>query len=200
MFSTPTGSESPELPSGCHPRSGVIPLRNKRLLVAIIVTFVLAAAVLPAFVAYRYTAPEQRGDFLRRPWRGWAFALAALTGPGSAQLKTSGMALRKAEWLFKGTAIDPQEVQLLFVPQDAPLTFSHSIGAREVVSTATPYYRFIWQVRGLVDTIPDSSRTIVALLDYETGRVLYDIRDDLLPSELAPEPSSRPTVGPSAVP
>ncbi len=200
MCSTPTGSESPELRSGCLPRSGVIPLRNKRLLAAIIVTLVLAAAVLPAFVAYRYTAPEQRGDFLRRPWRGWSFALAALTGPGSAQLKTSGMALRKAEWLFKGTAIDPQEVQLLFVPQDAPLTFSHNIGAREVVSTATPNYRFIWQVRGLVATIPDSSRTIVALLDYETGRVLYDVRDDLLPSELAPEPSPKPAVGPSAAP
>lgn len=167
-------------------------------MVAIIVAIVLLAGVLPAFVAYRYTAPEQRGEFLRRPWRGWVFAYAALAVPGDARLKTSGMALRKVDWLFRSTAIDPQEVQLLFTPQDTPLTFSHDIAARKVTSTVTPSYRFIWQVRGLIDTIPGSSRTIVALLDYETGRVLYDIREDLLPSELAPTPSPEPA--PSTTP
>jgi hypothetical protein len=174
--------------------------RNKRFLVAFVVIVALAAIVLPALVAYRYTAQEQRGAFVRRPWRGWAFAYAALTVPGDSQLKTSGMALRKAEWLFRGTVMDPQEVQLLFAPQDVPFTFGHDIGARTVTSTVTPSYRFIWQVRGSVATISDSSQIIVALLDYETGRVLYDARDDLLPSELAPSRAPSPAPDPTAVP
>jgi hypothetical protein len=174
--------------------------RNKRFLVAFIVIAVLAAIVLPALFAYRYTAQEQRGEFVRRPWRGWAFAYAALAVPGDSQLKTSGMALRKADWLFRGTAVDPQEVQLLFAPQGAPYTFDHAIAGRTITSTVTPSYRFIWLVRGPISTISGSSGTIVALLDYETGRVLYDVRDDLLPSELAPSPTASPAPDPSASP
>jgi len=60
-----------------------------------------------------------------------------------------------------------------------------------------PSYRFIWQVQGAIDTVSDRSDTLVALLDYDTGRVLYNVRDDLLPSELAPEPASPPQPEPS---
>jgi hypothetical protein len=174
--------------------------RSRRFLVVFVVIVAFAAIVLPALVAYRYTAQEQRSEFVRRPWRGWAFAYAALAVPGRSQLKTSGMALRKAEWLFKGTAVDPREVQLLFATQDVPFTFDHDIGARTVTSTVTPSYRFIWLVRGSIATISDSSKTIVALLDYETGRMLYDARDDLLPSELAPSRSPSASPDPTAVP
>jgi len=164
------------------------------------VAVVLAALVvflLPAFVAFRYTAPSQRADFIRRPWRGWSFAYAALAVPGDAELKTSGMALRKADWVFKGTVVDPREVQLLFVPQGRPYRFTHSIDGREVTSTVVPSYRFLWQVQGAIDTLSERSDTIVALLDYDTGRVIYDVRDDLLPSELTPEPTSSPQPEPS---
>ena len=97
---------------------------------AAIVVVVLVVFALPAFVAYRYTAPEQRSEFLTHPWRGWTFALAALAVPGDAELKTSGMALRKADWVFKGTAVDPREVQLLFVPEGKPYTFNNAIDGR----------------------------------------------------------------------
>ena len=167
--------------------------RNKRFFAAVVALVLVAVLVLPALVAYRYTAPEQRGDFLRRPWRAWAFAYAALAVPGDSELKTSGMALRKGEWLFRGTAIDPQEVQLVFTPEGVPYTFGHDIGARRLTSTVTPSYRFIWQVRGEVKTVPGSESAVVALLDYRTGRVLYDIRDDLLPVELSPSPAASPS-------
>jgi hypothetical protein len=62
----------------------------------------------------------------------------------------------------------------------------------------TPSYRFIWQVQGAVDTVSDKSDTIVAMLDYNTGRVLYDIRDDLTPAELSPQPSD--TASPTPAP
>jgi hypothetical protein len=175
----------------------MIRFRDKRFLAVAIVVAALVIFVLPAFVAFRYTAPEQRGQFLTRPWRGWSFAYAALAVPGNAELKTSGMALRKADWLFKGTAVDAREVQLLFVKRKQPYTFTHHIDGRTLTSTAVPNYRFIWQVEGTVDTVPDNGDTIVALLDYKSGRVLYDIRDDLTPAELAPQPGDTATPSPA---
>ena len=175
----------------------MIRFRDKRFLAVAIVVAALIVFVLPAFVAFRYTAPEQRGQFLTRPWRGWSFAYAALTVPASSELKTSGMALRKADWLYKGTAVDPREVQLLFVKGKQPYTFRHTIDGRTLTSSVVPSYRFIWQVQGAVDTVSDTTDTIVALLDYKSGRVLYDIRDDLTPAELAPQPGDSASPSPS---
>jgi len=170
----------------------LIRFASKKSLVAVIVVAALIVFLVPAFVAYRYTAPSERGQFITHPWRGWGFAWAALAVPGNAELKTSGMALRKADWLFKGTAVDPREVQLLFVPKGKPYTFTNAIDGRTVTNTVVPRYRFIWQVQGVVDTVSRRSDTTVALLDYATGAVLYDVRDDLRPADLVPEPTSTP--------
>ena len=170
----------------------MIRFANKKSLVAAIVVVALIVFLVPAFVAYRYTAPLQRGQFVTHPWRGWAFAWAALAVPGNAELKTSGMALRKADWLFKGTAVDPREVQLLFVPKGKPYTFTNSIDGRTVTNTVVPRYRFVWQVQGVVDTVSKRSDTVVALFDYATGAVLYDVRDNLRPADLVPEPTATP--------
>jgi hypothetical protein len=105
------------------------------------------------------------------------------------------MALRKADWVYKGTVVDPREVQLLFVQRKHPYTFEHSIDGRTMTTTVVPSYRFIWQVQGEVDTVSRETDTIVALLDYRTGRVLYDIRDDLTSSELAPGPGASASPG-----
>jgi hypothetical protein len=175
----------------------MIRFRDKRFLAVAIVVAALVVFVLPAFVAFRYTAPEQRGQFLTRPWRGWSFAYAALTVPAGSELKTSGMALRKADWLYKGTAVDPREVQLLFVKREQPYTFRQTFDGRMLTSTVVPGYRFIWQVQGAVDTVSDTADTIVALLDYKSGRVLYDIRDDLTPAELAPRQGDSASPSPS---
>jgi hypothetical protein len=176
----------------------MIRFRDKRFLAVAIVVAALIVFVLPAFVAYRYTAPQQRGQFLTRPWRGWSFAYTALAVPGGSELKTSGMALRKADWIYKGTAIDPREVQLLFVTSRQPYTFEHAIDGRSVTSTVVPTYRFIWQVQGAIATVSDNTDTLVALLDYRSGRVLYDVRDDLTSAELAPQ--SEATASPSPAP
>jgi hypothetical protein len=175
----------------------MVRFRDKRFLAVAIVVVALVIFALPAFVAFRYTAPEQRGRFLTQPWRGWSFAWAALSVPGSAELKTSGMALRKADWLYKGTVVDPREVQLLFVKRKEPFTFTHDIDGRTLTSTIVPSYRFIWQVQGEVGSVSDESDTIVALLDYNNGRVLYDIRDDLTPDELVPRPDDGASPSPA---
>jgi hypothetical protein len=153
-----------------------------------IIVIVIAAAVvfyLPSLVAYRYTASTQSADFLTHPWRSWSFIYTALTIPGDSKLKTSGQALRQADAVFAGTAIDPQEVRLLFLPADKPYTFTHALGDRTVRTTVTPSSRFVWQVTGNVDTVPGAHGVIIALLDYRTGKLLYDVRRDLQPGQVA---------------
>ena len=43
-----------------------------------------------------------------------------------------------------------------------------------------------------MDTVSRRADTIVALLDYATGGVLYDVRDDLRPADLVPESTGTP--------
>jgi hypothetical protein len=172
--------------------------RNRKLIAAGLVVMVVVVALLPALVAYRYTSPVQRGDFVTQPWKGWSFVAAALRVPGDSELKTSGEALRKADWLFKGTAVDPREVQLLFVTADEPYDFTQELGGRTVTAEVTPSYRFIWEVRGTVPAAgqaAESGSVVVALLDYQTGRLLYDVRRDL-PADALDTPGT-PTAAPS---
>jgi len=176
--------------------------RNTRLVAIGMVVVVVVVALLPALVAYRYTSPVQRGEFVTHPWRGWSFVAAALRVLGDSELKTSGEALRKADWIFKGTSVDPDEVQLLFVAADQPYDFTQKVRGASVNARVTPSYRFIWEVRG---TVPGAAgpqaepqRVVVALLDYETGRLLYDIRKDF-PVEVLEEPAP-PTPAPSPSP
>jgi hypothetical protein len=159
--------------------------------VAVLVAALLVA-LLPALVAYRYTSPVQRDEFVSHPWSGWSFVAAALRVPGDSELKTSGEALRKADWLFKDTAIDPQEVQLLFVTAEEPYHFTQEVAGVPAEADVTPSYRFIWEVRGTVPAAAGHAEAVVALLDYETGRLLYDVRRDLPESSLTTPASPSP--------
>ena len=179
--------------------------RNRRFWIIVILVAVVAVFYLPSLVAFRYTAAAQNTGFLTHPWRSWSFIVTALTVPGDSKLKTSGIALRAADRRFRGSSIDPHEVRLLFLPEGKPYTFTHTIGARTVTTTITPPYRFVWQVSGHIDTVggPD---TVVALLDYRTGKLLYDVRRDLPqgagvsePGSSSPgEPSPSATASPSS--
>ena len=170
--------------------------RNRRFWIIVVVVAVVAVFYLPSLVAFRYTAAAQNTGFLTHPWRSWSFIITALTVPGDSKLKTSGIALRAADRRFRGSSIDPHEVRLLFLPEHKPYTFTHTLGSRTLTTTITPPYRFVWQVSGHIDTVngPD---TIVALLDYRTGRLLYDVRHDLPPGPGTSEPASSSSSEPS---
>ena len=168
--------------------------RSRRFWVAVVVVAALIALYLPSLVAFRYTASPQSTSFLTHPWRSWSFVYTALTVPGDSQLKTSGIALRRADALFKGSQVDPGEVRLLFLPEGKPYTFTHAVGPRTVITTVTPPYRFVWQVTGRVDPY-EGTDTVVALLDYRSGDVLYDVRND--PGGAS---TSTPAASPAATP
>ena len=173
--------------------------RSKKFWVIIAVVTAVVIFLFPALIAFRYTAASQRNEFIRQPWRGWSFVVAALAVPPNSHLKTSGQALRRAVWMYKGSAVDPREIQLLFVSKRKPYTFTQQIAGHSVTRTVVPAYRFIWQIAGHVDTLPHSGNVIVGLLDYDTGRLLYDIRKDLsaelnlTPTGDAASPSSSPS-------
>lgn len=163
----------------------------------VLVIVVVAAIVfyLPSLVAYRYTAASQSRSFLTHPWRSWAFIYTALTVPGDSQLKTSGQALRSAISLFSGSSVDPNEVRLLFLPEGEPYTFTHDVGSQTVTTTVTPPYRFVWLVSGRIDTLDPDKTVTVALLDYASGDVLYDVRGDTPPGTDVPETTSPSPAG-----
>jgi hypothetical protein len=174
--------------------------RSRGFWALVIVIAVAIVFYLPSLVAFRYTAASQNRSFLTHPWRSWDFVYTALTVPGDSQLKTSGQALRRAISVFAGSGVDPHEVRLLFVPKNEPYTFTHDVGSKSVTTTVTPPYRFVWQVSGSLDKLDPKKTTIVALLDYQTGRVLYDVRNDLPPGTNAPEPTGSASPSPSASP
>ena len=170
--------------------------RDKRFWIVLIVVVVILALYLPWLRGLPLHGRGSNTGFLTHPWRSWSFIVTALTVPGDSRLKTSGIALRHADTFFRGSAIDPHEVRLLFLPKGKPFTFTHTLGDRTVTTTITPPYRFVWQVSGHIDTVagPD---TVVALLDYRTGRVLYDVRRDLPQGEGATEPAGPSSAAPS---
>jgi len=176
--------------------------RHKRFWIILIAVVAAVVFYLPSLVAFRYTAAAQSTGFLTHPWRSWSFMATALTVPGDSHLKTSGIALRSADARFSGTTIDPREVRLLFLPEGKPYTFTHRLGRRTLTTTITPPYRFVWQVSGHIDAVKGSN-TVVALLDYRSGRVLYDVRSDLPAnlggtqpaSSLSPQPSAASSAG-----
>lgn len=171
--------------------------RGKLFWIVLALALALVVFLFPALIAYRYTADSQRMRFVDGPWRGWSFLAAALAVPADSQLKTSGQALRKADWLFHGTVVDPREVQLLFVPKHKAFFFRHPVGKTTVTSRVVPAYRFIWEIRGRIDTVNTTSNVIVGVLDYKTGRLLYDVRIDLPPGLTVPLPSDTGSPSPS---
>jgi hypothetical protein len=185
---------------------GVFRKRSKRFWATLIVVVTVVVFYLPSLVAFRYTASPQRTSFLTHPWRSWDFVTTLLTVPGDARLKTSGAALRKADTYWYGSGVDPQSVRVLFLPAGRPYTFTHEAAGQTFTTTIRPPYKLVWQVRGELDGDGGhASDTIVGLLDYRTGRVLYDIRNDVPAlstngAGLSPEPVSSPSVSPSRTP
>jgi hypothetical protein len=169
---------------------------SKRFWVTLAVCVAAFVFYFPSLVAFRYTAPPQNVTFLYEPWRSWSFAYTALTVPGDAKLKTSGEALRAAEAIWPGPSAGVDEVRLLFVEEDQPYEFTHAVDGRDVTTTIVPPYDFVWQVRGTIGKNTDD--TVVGLLDYRGGGVLYDARTDMAPPTGAPPTAPTPLPSPSA--
>jgi hypothetical protein len=168
--------------------------QSKRFWIILIGCVTAFVFYFPSLVAFRYTAPPQNVTFLYQPWKSWSFAYTALTVPADAELKTSGEALRTAEKIWPEPQFNTREVRVLFLAEGEPHTFTNEVLGDEVKTTITPTYDFVWQVRGWIGR--DETDTVLGLLDYRTGDVIYDVRSDLgsgAPETTAPAPATSPS-------
>jgi hypothetical protein len=132
---------------------------------------VLAAAVLvygPAEIARRATGPGEPVSFLTKPQQGWSFMLDALDAVGSARAGSPARARALAVRAFAGTAVLPERVDLLYVPD---LHVPVGGGRRALVAKA----KLVWRVSG--QTRPGGPVLTVGLLDFTTGRLTYNVAD-----------------------
>ena len=139
--------------------SAMIRFRDKRFLAVAIVVAALVVFVLPAFVAFRYTAPEQRGQFLTQPVARLELRL------GRARRARATPSSRRRAWRCarrtgstRARPSIPARCSCCSSSPRQPYTFTHTIDGRTLTSTVVPSYRFIWQVQGVVDTVSDSTR------------------------------------------
>jgi hypothetical protein len=147
--------------------------RLSRRWIWIILVVVIAALVLPMFIAERYTSTTQDGQYMGHPWRSIRFLVAAILVSPSSDLSTSGKALARAKDVFSGTEVSPTRVELLFFPSPERYTYSTKSGQQLTVDRPG---KFVWEVWGTVANAPAQQGTdVVALLDYGTGQVLDSV-------------------------
>jgi hypothetical protein len=132
---------------------------------------VLVAAVLvygPAELARRATGPGEPVSFLTQPQQGWSFMLDALDAIGSARAGSPARAKALAVRAFAGTAVLPERVDLLYVPN---LRVPVGAGRRTLAAKA----KLVWRVSG--QTRPGGPVRTVGLLDFSTGRLTYRVAE-----------------------
>lgn len=187
-------------------------LRGRSKLFWALVALAVAAVVfyLPSLVAYRYTATSQNAGFLSHPWRSWSFLVAALTVPGDSQLKTSGAAFQRADQLFQGGDFEVIAARLLYLTPGEPYAFSplpddaddadlpdalRSLSAdpSRWQVTIVPPFRFVWQIEGRLRS--GDRELVIAMLDYRSGDVLWDIRGELKDGDDRAAPSHDQAAG-----
>jgi len=164
-------------------------LRGRSKLFWALVALVAALVVfyLPSLVAYRYTAGSQNASFLTHPWRSWRFLVAGLTVPGDSRLKTSGAAYQEADRLFRGSELEVVAARLLYLDPGDAYTFEplpadadrSGLPADLDQATIVPPFRFVWQIEGRVRR--SGQDLVIAMLDYRSGDVLWDVREELPP-------------------
>jgi len=144
---------------------------TRRRAVGVIAT-VGAVALLwaPSLVARWYTTPAQPIDFMTRPDKGWRFLYDAVRLSRDPKLGSEGPALDTAKRIWRGA----EGVELVYL--ERPVTIPVPAGGLAPSARARfvrPRSRFTWFVTGRVGGRP---RQIIGLLDYRTGRVLWDLR------------------------
>lgn len=129
----------------------------------------LALLWTPSLVARTYTHPAQPIDFLSRPDKGWRFLYDTVRLSRGAKLGSEGPALATAKRIWRRA----ESVELVYL--ERPLTLPAPVGIRAPRRPATvrPRSPLTWFVTGRIGNAPPQ---LVGLIDYESGRVVFDLR------------------------
>jgi hypothetical protein len=159
-------------------------LRGRRRWVVAVVAAVVALGVLwaPSLVARHYAVGAASADILTRPDKGWQFLYHVMRLSRHAQLGSGSSAMDQADELWPGPPARAVSVRLVYL--DGPLTVAVPPGGTRPAAgrrVARPRSELAWLVTGRVrrlvgGTLRIGPRQTIGLLDYRSGRVVWDIR------------------------
>ncbi len=130
----------------------------------------IATAWAPAFVARSHTTPAQPIDFVSRPDKGWRFLYDSIRLSRHAKLGSDAPALQRAQQIWP--RVDDVELVYLVEPVTVPVA-AGGLDAPPTARLARPRSRLTWFVHGRMGARP---RQIVGLLDFASGRIVWDLR------------------------
>lgn len=140
---------------------------------ALVVAGAVLVAWIPSFVATAY-AEEPASEYLANPVEGWAFLWDAITASRTARLGTPDAAMQQATQVWAGPPAVASDVSLKTIPAEwaVPVATGGTAPA-PARAVARPANELNWVVSGRVTGGPEQ---VIGLLDYRTGRVVWDIR------------------------
>lgn len=130
----------------------------------------VAALWTPSLIARTHTTSAQHIDFLSRPDKGWRFLYDTVRLSRHAKLGSDAPALQRARqvWL----RVDDVKLVYLVRPVTVPVA-AGGLTAPPSTRLVQPRSRLTWFVHG---RIGGRARQIIGLLDYRSGRVIWDLR------------------------
>lgn len=129
----------------------------------------LALLWTPSLVARGYTTSAQPIDFLARPDKGWRFLYDTVRLSRHARLGSEGPARETANRIWRH--VEAVELVYLVGPVTIPIPPGGLAPARP--QRVRPRSRLTWFVEGRVS---GRARQIIGLMDYRSGRVIWDVR------------------------
>jgi hypothetical protein len=152
--------------------------RSRRLITVIAVVLGTVAVFAPSVVAHRYAdGPGGTDGVLGRPDKGWEFLIDAVTQSRDARLGSSTSAGERAREVWAGGSVRAESVRLTWM--DGPFTVPVPGGGTPPAAgnaVATPRSSLGWTVIGRVR---GGDRQMIGLLDYRSGRVVWNMRRGL---------------------
>lgn len=159
---------------------GVRPLwmGRERILLALLAVAVVLGAFVPALVAHHYADGPGGAEVNRgRVDQGWRFVVDAVRESRGAQLGNDSAALQQAQRIWSRPSGRAVRVDLTY--QDGTFVVPVPRGGAQPPAgrgVARPRSPFGWVVWGHVRGGPEQ---MIGLLDYNSGRVVWDIRPRL---------------------
>ncbi len=129
----------------------------------------LALLWTPSLVARTYTTSAQPIDFLSRPDKGWRFLYDTVRLSRGAKLGSEGPARETANRVWR--RVDAVDLVYLVRPVTIPIPPGGLTPPRP--QRVRPRSRLTWFVEG---RIGNRARQVIGLIDYRSGRVIWDLR------------------------
>lgn len=144
---------------------------TRRHVIGVTVGLAAAAALwTPSLIARSHTTPAQPIEFLSRPDKGWRFLYDTVRLSRHAKLGSDAPALQRARQVWP--RVDDVELVYLVRPVTVPVA-AGGLTAPPRERLVQPRSRLTWFVHG---RIGGRARQVIGLLDYRTGRVVWDLR------------------------